>query len=197
MSRIEQKQQTRQRILDAAGRGFRKVGFGGLGVDGLASEAGVTSGAFYVHFDSKAHAFRESVAQGMDNLRGGVLHFQSIHGRDWWGAFVRFYLSAKRTCDLAESCTLQSMPGEVARSDAASRAAFENGLLAVADAIVDGPPSPKRPKDRESACAALACLIGAVTLARAVGSDALAQQMAAAAEQLLLGTKAKLAPPAA
>ena len=45
MSRSEKKQETRQRILDAAGRGFRKGGYDGIGVDGLAKQAGVTSGA--------------------------------------------------------------------------------------------------------------------------------------------------------
>ena len=84
MSRTKQKLQTRQRILEAAGRGFRKGGFGGVGVDGLAKEAGVTSGAFYVHFDSKAEAFREAVAQGMSDLKDGVRHFQTTHGSTWW-----------------------------------------------------------------------------------------------------------------
>ena len=158
-----------------------------MGVDGLAKEAGVTSGAFYVHFGSKAEAFRESVAQGMENLKGGVQYFQSTHGPAWWPEFVRFYLSAKRTCDLSESCTLQSMPAEIARSDDASREVFEAGLREVAEAIATGPGSPGVPKDLDSACAALAALIGAVTLARAVGSSALSGQIAAATERALLG----------
>lgn len=189
MSRSEQKVQTRQRILEAAGRVFRKGGFGGVGVDGLAKEAGVTSGAFYVHFDSKTDAFRESVKHGMADLRGGVLYFQAEHGRVWWPEFVRFYLSAKRTCDLSEGCTLQSMPAEVARSDQASRAVFETALRDVAQAVVDGPVSPSAPRDMESACAALATLVGAVTLARAVDSEAFASQIAAATENTLLGTQ--------
>jgi TetR/AcrR family transcriptional regulator, transcriptional repressor for nem operon len=197
VSRIEQKLQTRQRILEAAGRGFRKGGFGGIGVDGLAKEAGVTSGAFYVHFDSKAQAFRESVVQGMAELAGGVLHYQSLHGRAWWPEFVRFYLSAKRTCDLSESCTLQSMPAEVARADEASRAAFEAGLRDVAHAIVAGPVSSRAPRDLDSAFAALASLMGAVTLARAVESSALADQIAAATERALLGATAKSTRPRA
>lgn len=187
MSRSEQKMQTRQRILEAAGRGFRKGGFGGIGVDGLAKEAGVTSGAFYVHFDSKAHAFRESVAQGMAELRGGVQYYQAQHGRAWWPEFVRFYLNAKRTCDLSESCTLQTMPTEVARSDEASRSTFETALRDVAQAIVDGPVSPGAPRDIGAACAALSSLIGAVTLARAVGNEAFADQIAAGAEHALIG----------
>ncbi len=189
MSRSEQKEQTRQRVLEAAGRVFRKGGYGGIGVDGLAKEAGVTSGAFYVHFGSKADAFRESVRHGMAELRGGLLYFQAEHGRKWWPAFVRFYLSTKRTCDLAEGCTLQALPAEIARSDHASRAVFETALREVAQAVVDGPISPSAPRDVERACAALATLVGAVTLARAVDSVAFADQIAAAAEQALLGTK--------
>ena len=189
MSRSEQKVQTRQRILEGAGRGFRKAGFGGIGVDGLAKEAGVTSGAFYVHFDSKAHAFRESIAQGMAELRGGVQYYQAEHGRAWWPEFVRFYLGPKRRCDLSESCTLQTMPTEVARSDEASRTTFENALRDVAQAIVDGPISPGAPPDIETACAALSSLIGAVTLARAVGSEAFAEKIAGAAEHALLGAR--------
>ncbi|KAB2899733.1 MAG: TetR/AcrR family transcriptional regulator [Burkholderiaceae bacterium] len=187
MSRSEQKAQTRQRILEGAGRAFRKGGYAGTGVDGLAKEAGVTSGAFYVHFDSKSDAFRESLKHGMDDLRGGILYFQAEHGRAWWPAFVRFYLSVKRTCDLSEGCTLQSMPTEVARSDLTSRAAFEVALRDVAQTIVDGPASPHAPKDVVAACTALAALVGAVTLARAVGSPGFSDQIAAATESALLG----------
>jgi TetR/AcrR family transcriptional regulator, transcriptional repressor for nem operon len=189
MSRTEQKLQTRKRILEAAGRGFRKGGFGGIGVDGLAKEAGVTSGAFYVHFDSKSEAFRESVVQGMAELKAGVLYYQTEHKRVWWPEFVRFYLSVKRTCDMSESCTMQSMPPEVARSDESSRAAFEAGLKDVAVAVIKGPASPHAPRDMDSACVALASLIGAVTLARAVNSEIFAEQIASATEQGLLGKR--------
>ncbi len=186
MSRSEQKLQTRQRILDAAGRGFRQGGFGGIGVDGLAKQAGVTSGAFYTHFDSKAAAFRESVGQGMGDLKDGVRHFQTTYGPTWWAEFVRFYLGAKRKCELPESCALQSLAPEVARADTSARAEFEAELLAVATLVASGPTAAHAPADVGAAMAALATLTGAVTLARAVSDAALAEQIAAAAERVLL-----------
>jgi AcrR family transcriptional regulator len=189
VSRHEQKAQTRQRIVEAAGRSFRKGGFGGIGVDGLAKEAGVTSGAFYVHFDSKSAAFREAVVHGMDDLKAGVLHYQASHGHSWWEAFVRFYLGTKRRCDLAESCSLQSLSPEVARAAPEAREAFEAGLREVAAAIVAGPKSPKAPRDQDAAFAALAVLVGAVTLARAVESDAVAEAVASSAGFALLGDR--------
>lgn len=195
MSRTEQKQQTRQRIVEAAGRGFRRGGFGGIGVDGLAKEAGVTSGAFYVHFDSKTAAFREAVADGMAGLKLGVLHFQSTHGPGWWREFVRFYLGEKRSCNLADSCTLQSLSPEVARSDESARGVFEAGLLEVANAVATGPASVNAPGDVDAALAALATLVGGVTLARAVSDPALAERIAASVEHVLLPMKSANATP--
>ncbi len=189
MSRHEQKIQTRQRIVEAAGRSFRKGGFGGIGVDGLAKEAGVTSGAFYVHFESKNAAFHQAVIHGMAELKAGVQHYQVNYGHTWWEEFVRFYLGAKRCCNLAESCSLQSLSPEVARSAPEVRAAFETGLKDVATTILSGPRAPKAPRDEQAACSALAALVGAVTLARAVDSAAIADSIAAATGISLLGDR--------
>ena len=49
MATLNKKQETRKRIINAASRGFRSNGYAGIGVDGIAKEAGVTSGAFYAH----------------------------------------------------------------------------------------------------------------------------------------------------
>jgi AcrR family transcriptional regulator len=49
----DQKQATRQRILEAAGRRFKEDGIDGAGVATLMSDAGLTNGAFYAHFTSK------------------------------------------------------------------------------------------------------------------------------------------------
>lgn len=189
--REEQKKATRQRIIEASGRGFRRGGYGGIGVDGLAKEAGMTSGAFYVHFDSKKAAFRESLQHGMTELHDYVLHLQAEHGADWWPEFVRFYLTTKRTCNLAESCALQSLPPEVARLDESLRAEFEKELRGVAKAIAAGPPSPIAPSNEESAYAALALLTGAVTMARAVSSKELSLKIANSALRTLLPTLAE------
>jgi TetR/AcrR family transcriptional regulator, transcriptional repressor for nem operon len=188
--REEQKKLSRQRIVDAAGRGFRRDGYGGIGVDGLAKEAGMTSGAFYVHFDSKKTAFRESMLRGLAELHDCVLSLQAEHEAAWWREFVTFYLTTKRTCDLSESCALQSLPPEVARLDESLRDEFEKQLRGIAKAIAAGPPSPIAPHDEESAYAALALLTGTVTMARAVSSKALSEKIADSALRLLLPASA-------
>lgn len=184
--RNEQKEQTRQRMRQAAAEGFRSQGYG-IGVDGLAKRAGVTSGAFYANFSSKADAFREAVAFGMDELLGGIRYFQQEHGQAWWTEFVRFYLGEKLTCDLAQSCSLQTLTPELARADDATKCLFRAKLQAIAEAVVDGPDSPHKPTTMESALTALSSLIGAVTMARAAGDESMAQAIAKAMRRQLLG----------
>ena len=119
-------------------------------------------------------------------MKDGVRHFQAEHGKTWWPEFVRFYLGTKRTCELAESCALQSLPPEVARADALARRAFEAELLEIAALVAAGPPSANAPKTVEDAFTALATLVGTVTLARAVEDKEVSQRIAAAAERALL-----------
>lgn len=189
MSRQEQKAQTRARILEAAGSSFRRSGYGGVGVDGLAKAAGVTSGAFYVHFGSKQAAFRAAVEAGLADLEAGVRYFQQTFGDAWWTRFVRFYLTDKRRCELGESCSLQSLASEVARAGDEDRAVFEAGLAAVATTVVGGPDSAGKPEQVPAALAALAMLVGAVSLGRAMASEPAAEQVADAVARALLGDR--------
>src|SRR4051812_15103963 len=101
------KKQTRALILAGAGRTFRSHGYEGSGVDGVAKAAGVTSGAFYAYFKSKADAFRETVLTGMQDLETAIRNLRAEAESGWVEQFVDFYLGEKRTCALTESCALQ------------------------------------------------------------------------------------------
>lgn len=176
----DQKEQTRENIIVAAERCFKKSGYNGIGIDGLAKEAGVTSGAFYGHFDSKQSAFAAAIVAGLNQLDSGIQHFQKEYGANWWPAFAKFYMNQKRTCDLAESCPLQSLTPEIGRSDESIRGIFEAELLKIL-AIANAGASPTTSQStNKRTLANLAMLIGGVTLARAVKDEALANEIAAA-----------------
>lgn len=180
------REEAKARILAAVGRGFRKRGYGGIGVDGLAKEAAVTSGALYGHFPSKEAAFKEALIAGLDELRAGIEALRAEHGAKWIEAFVDFYLGYKRTCELGDSCTLQSLTPEVQRSDSDTKAAYEAQMKLVARAVADGL-SGANPGDRlQRAWALLAILSGGVTLARAVEDQATSDTIAAAVRKTAL-----------
>ena len=176
--KLGHKEESRLRILAAAGRGFRKKGYGGIGVDGLAHEAGVTSGAFYGHFPSKSEAFREAVVKGLRDLCASIGSLQSAEGDAWIEAFIDRYLGKKRTCDLSEACVFQALTPEVVRAESAVRRAYQEEIVKVIDVVAKGLAGGTLAERRARAWALLAMLAGAVTAARAIEDDALASKVA-------------------
>jgi len=169
--------ESKARILASAGRGFRRKGFGGLGIDGLAKDAGVTSGAFYAHFESKAEAFRLSVEAGMTDLRDAVAAMRRNAGDAWLNQFIDFYVTVRRTCDIGESCALQNLAGEVERAGDDVRQTFEHVLREVIDQVADGLLL-EGDERRATAIAMLSILSGGISLARAVSDPVLSKDIA-------------------
>src|SRR5689334_1332068 len=86
----DQKQATRQRILETAGRRFKQDGIDGAGVATLMSDAGLTNGAFYAHFASKEDLVANVLA---DQLRSQRQSLDSQPAdRAGLEAFIRSYL---------------------------------------------------------------------------------------------------------
>lgn len=173
----EHSEETRARVLDAAGREFRSRGYDGIGVDGLTKAAGVTSGAFYGHFRSKADAFRAVATLGIERLRQGVQQFHGRHGAGWLGPFAAFYLGPNHRQDVAGGCALPSLSPQVARADTATRAAYEAELVKVAELVASLLPGAA---GREAAWPVLALLAGGTMLSRAVQDEMLAHEIAEA-----------------
>lgn len=169
----------RTRLAASVGRGFRTGGFGGAGVDALAKGAGLTSGAFYAHFDSKADAFRLAVADGLAFLRHGIGQFQQQYGSGWRDPFVDFYLGERMEVGLDEACALPSFSSDVARADVATRAVYQAELEQLADLVAQGF---RGGHARQRALALLAILTGAADMARAVKDDGVRRDILAAAK---------------
>ncbi len=175
------KRETRERILNAASRSFRTRGYSGIGVDGLAKAAGVTSGAFYGHFRSKEEAFLATVVAGLNEYRAGVEAFQANYGENWTVALVDYYLSQGHRTDLACGCALPTLSPEVVRSsDSQVKSAYQTGLLQLAETIAVGLTTGTETEKRDDAWVLLSLLAGGVTLARAVWDETLAEQISAA-----------------
>jgi len=168
----------RERLVEAAGRGFRTGGFGGAGVDALAKGAGLTSGAFYAHFDSKAGAFRLVVADSLALLRNGVAQFQHRHGRNWRDPFVDFYLGERMQVALDEACGVPTFSADVARADDATRAIYETELELLVQTLATGF---RGAQARQRALSFLSILSGAAAMARAVNDGRLRREILAAA----------------
>ncbi len=178
----DRKQETRQRIVEAASRGFRSRGYAGIGVDGIAKDAGVTSGAFYAHLGSKDQAFVVALELGLDEVIAGVPKFQETHRKDWIAAFADYYLGRAHRADRAGGCAMATLSPEVARFDAPVHAIYEKKMAKIADLFAEGLDGVSDDERHARAWAALSILIGAVTIARGMKSKAAADAIAASAK---------------
>ena len=174
------KEVTRQKIIEAVGRGFRKHGYAGIGVDGLAKAAGVTSGAFYSHFGSKDVAFEVALMAGLDEVIEAVPKFQSEYGADWVKAFVEYYLGKPHRNDLECGCAMATLTSEVVRFGSEIHAAFEKKMAMITDLVARGLAGSSGEDRRARAWSMLGVLIGGINIARAMKSNKASEEVAEA-----------------
>jgi TetR/AcrR family transcriptional repressor of nem operon len=171
----DHKQATRQRIIEAAGRRFKKDGIDGSGVSTLMSDAGLTNGAFYAHFASKEDLVANAVA---DQLGAQNASLEALApGRAGLEQFVRAYLSAEHRDDPENGCPTAALLDEIGRCADATKQAFTDGLLTVIDDIAArlAPDSP--PSARAQALGVFAMMVGTLQLARALADPKLADDV--------------------
>lgn len=172
------KAETRQKMIAAASRGFRSNGYAGIGVDGLAKAAGVTSGAFYSHFGSKDAAFDAALAAGLDEVIDTIPNLQKEHGADWVEAFAEYYLSKRHRRDLECGCAMATLTPEVVRSNPKVHTAFEKKMTQIADLVSHELTGSSDEERRAKAWAVLGVLIGGINVARAMKSAKVADEVA-------------------
>lgn len=66
LTRDEQREQNRGRIIDAAEQVFLEVGFNAAAIEDIAERAGFTKGAFYSNFPNKAEVFYAVLERSID-----------------------------------------------------------------------------------------------------------------------------------
>ena len=112
----EHKQATRRRIIQTAGRRFKRDGIDGSGIATLMADAGLTNGAFYAHFASKDDLVATTLA---DQLREqhAILDAQTP---DHAGVeqFVRAYLSVQHRDHPDDGCPSAALLDEIGRGTA-------------------------------------------------------------------------------
>ena len=185
MRPMGKKEASLERLVAAAGRAFRKHGYAGIGVDGLAKGAKLTSGAFYFHFPSKLQAFVEILKLGLEDLKKSVQSFQATEGQAWLTAFTAFYMGPVRTCDLSEGCALSALSSDVERGGYAAQSVYEAEIFDISSTLAQGLEPSGTMTAREQAWALLAMLSGGVTVARAVDDPTLGAEIADAVRKAI------------
>ena len=77
----EAAQASKARITPAAARLMRENGIGGTSVADVMAAAGMTTGGFYKHFDSKDDLTAAAVREAFAGLLGGLARSAQAHGQ--------------------------------------------------------------------------------------------------------------------
>ena len=170
------KDASRRRIMEVAAERFRSEGIAASGLAGIMSDAGLTNGAFYPHFQSKAELVRESLASALDDQ---AQRLQDAFAAGGLEAVLAAYLSAEHRDNPANGCVSAALLPELARQPPETRSLLASRLLAMAQQLAASL-SPQTRDPDGVALALYATLIGTLQLARATQGTALSDRILAA-----------------
>ena len=172
--RPEHKQQTKARIVQQAGRLFRRFGYAGVGIDGIMAAAKLTRGGFYGYFRSKAELFAEVMRgehdfnkrmQARDGKTSAELTQQALE-------VVAGYLHPDNRRRVGQGCAMASLSVDVARAGRPVREAYTRKVEELAGEFARGLPDADGRDPR--ILASIALCVGGLIVARGVHDDALA-----------------------
>ncbi len=168
--RVSQKEKERshQRIVEGAARLIRERGIETTSVSDVMTDAGMTIGGFYKHFDSKDALAEAALRSAFDEMIGVMT--SRLGAEAALADYQSFYLSEGHVGSPGIGCPVAALSGDVARGPASLKAEFGAGVRRTIATLVDSMPGTA---DERVAAATrrLALLAGAVLIARASDPD--------------------------
>jgi TetR/AcrR family transcriptional regulator, transcriptional repressor for nem operon len=180
------KQQTHERILDAAARALRDSGFYNVGVADIMKKVGLTHGGFYAHFPSRDALLVEALQRaGQDSqlrLQKSIALGQA-RGFSRFRALVENYLSDRHLKAPEAGCPVAALASEMPRQSEAVREAAAERVQSLVASVQACLPAGEQP---ELAAVIASQLTGALQLARTLGDNARGRRHLAASRRFLL-----------
>jgi TetR/AcrR family transcriptional regulator, transcriptional repressor for nem operon len=175
-----------ERIVEVAARALRRNGYDGVGVADVMKQAGLTHGGFYAHFSSRdallaealVHAGRDSAA-----IMGRRITQRQARGKTALQALIESYLSDTHLRDVEDGCVIAALGSEMHRQPPELLASSAKCVQGLVDIVQRTLPEGGTP---EQAMVIASTLVGALQLARTLGSNARGKALLAAARTALL-----------
>ena len=169
------KDASRGRIVEVAAQRFRGDGIAASGLATIMGDAGLTNGAFYPHFQSKAELVRESVAAAMELQAQQLADALASGGVEM---AIEAYLSAEHRDNPDKGCASAALLPEIARQPPETREVYTERFLSLVSQVSAALPQGKDPEG--VALGVFATLIGALQLARVVQGTELSDRILSA-----------------
>jgi AcrR family transcriptional regulator len=166
------KARARAVLLAAGMRSMKTAGFNGIGVDGLAAEGGVTSGAFYSNFRNKEAMLEAIIDTAVgEPFLSNTETASTDEVRRQLRNLLDIYLDVEHVENAADGCPMPALSADVARAGKPTREAYERKLTAWARRIADCLDGVRSDRERR-AWGILSLMVGAITVSRAMSDPA-------------------------
>lgn len=173
----EHKAKTRLRVVKAAAREIRQKGPSNVAVKDVMANVGLTHGGFYAHFASKEELVAEAVDAMFADVQRGAPRLdknvvsdlsaarQSLHD------FLASYISTEHRDRPDRGCPLPTLSADFARNPGEAQARYVIGLEKLTEKIAASLHNIGIAEADCEADAVVSQMVGAVALARAIGSN--------------------------
>ena len=160
----DEKTASHERIVNAAAARIRESGTDRPGVAEIMRAAGLTHGGFYKHFDSREELIEEAVQRALTD-RGPELEQLLAADDDPLAAFAEWYVSEAHRDNPGHGCGVVALGSDVSRVGGGAQEAYRvqvERYIALLTPMLGG--------DERAAAVTLSAMVGAVMIARALGS---------------------------
>jgi TetR/AcrR family transcriptional regulator, transcriptional repressor for nem operon len=162
----DQKERARQALLDAGARTWKTSGFDGIGVDGLAAAAGVTSGAFYSNFANKQAMLEAVIEAGVgEPFLSDTDSATRSEGRARLIALLDEYINEAHVVGPADGCVMPALSADVSRADAPVKDAYQRKMSALVARIAELLGGDESDRQRR-AWSIVALMVGSIVISR-------------------------------
>jgi TetR/AcrR family transcriptional regulator, transcriptional repressor for nem operon len=165
------KDATRDRIVDVASKQFRENGVAAVGLAGIMSDAGLTNGAFYNHFESKEDLVQAVLAKALNRRETRLRTSTGLEG------IIRDYLSRAHRDTPSSGCPTAALVAEIARHPKTTRDGFTEKVSTFIPLIAAQLHKGSAARRRRNAVAIYGMMVGTLQLARAVNDKKLSDEM--------------------
>jgi AcrR family transcriptional regulator len=179
---LSRKENSHERIVDAAARAIRRSGYGGTGVADIMKEAGLTHGGFYAHFSSREALLAEAADRaGAEGMAAMTRIASSMPPSKALQMMLKVYLSKEHVECVETGCAVAALGSEMPRQAPEVRRAATNRIKEMIDLVARQMPHWGQPGAHEHALVTVSTMVGALMLARAVDDPRLSDTLREAA----------------
>jgi len=163
----------REKIVSVASAALRAGGASRVGVEEVMASAGLTHGAFYAHFSSKDALVRTALEYaGNQTLERFSKQLEGVPTDNRFNATVAAYLSPQHASHPEAGCPVASLGPEVARMGGRTKRVLAEGVRRRLEWMRSLLPERLRgAREDDVLMGSLACMVGAIVLARILGGE--------------------------